>query len=524
VLSRQSFSTWAGLALLGLLGALLTLVLWPHWRTNPDLSHGFFMPVVFGLLLVESRKGSPRFLGSGGITLALGLALLLLGLASLVASGLFAASLDWTHALVGFTLTVSYVFLLAAGLVVFATASVRLVPLNWSSIAAVVLWLLSAPIPPGSYTRLTLGLQLMVSTNVLRALHVLGVAATRHGNIIELANASVGVEEACSGVRSLISCVFAGVLFSAMLVRRPWARGVLIALSVPLALLMNFVRSLTLTLLANSGVSITGWWHDATGYAVLGVTAVLLGGLALILESGAHSNPAAPTAVPDTVHRGLLPRMFAAGLAVAAGLVLFFYANTRPSVRQGAPVPDLTAILPARAEGWMVQTSDDLYKFTATLQTDHLAQRTYTRATPAGPEHITIYLAYWSPGQAPVSLVASHTPDACWPGTGWEPAPAPQTREQLALGSRTLPGAEARQFKGGPYTQFVWFWHIFDGRPIDYRDPYSAPALLSIAWRYGFRHNGDQLFVRVSSNRPWSAISREPLLADVFRGLAPLGL
>ncbi len=522
--SRLSFSTRVSLALLGALGFALTLVLWPHWRMNPDLSHAFFMPVVFGLLLAESRKGTSRFLGSGGRTGALALALLLLGLAALVASGLFAASLDWTHTLVGFTLTVSYVFLLAAGLVVFATVGIRLVPLNWSSISAVALWLLCAPIPPGSYTKLTLGLQLLVTTIVLHALHVLGIAASRHGNIIDLASASVGVEEACSGVRSLISCLFAGVLFSATLVRRPWARGLLIGLAVPLALLMNFIRSLTLTLLANSGVDISGMWHDATGFAVLGVTAALLVGLALMLESGAKSVPIPAPTEPATVRRGYLPQILATGLAVVVGLMVFFYSNTRPSVRQGSPVPDLTALLPARAEGWVVQTSEDLYQFAATLQTDHLAQRTYSRMTPAGPEQITIYLAYWRPGQAPVSLVASHTPDACWPGSGWEPVPTPQTREQLTADGRSLPNAESRQFRGGPYTQFVWFWHIYDGRPIDYRDPYSAGELLRIAWRYGFRHNGDQLFVRVSSNRPWADLSREPVVATVFRNLAPLGL
>ena len=32
----------------------------------------------------------------------------------------------------------------------------------------------------------------------------------------------------------------------------------------------------------------------------------------------------------------------------------------------------------------------------------------------------------------------------------------------------------------------------------------------------GFRHEGDQFFVRVSSNRPWDQIAHEPLLAEFF--------
>src|SRR5207237_4001264 len=115
-----------------------------------------------------------------------------------------------------------------------ADESLRLMPWTGSALVAIGLWLLSVPIPPGTYTRLTLGLQLWVSEAVLRALHLLGVAAIRHGNIIELARTTVGVEEACSGVRSLISCLFAGFFFSATLVRAPWARAVIIALAAPL--------------------------------------------------------------------------------------------------------------------------------------------------------------------------------------------------------------------------------------------------------------------------------------------------
>ena len=63
-----------------------------------------------------------------------------------------------------------------------------------------------------------------------------------------------------------------------------------------------------------------------------------------------------------------------------------------------------------------------------------------------------------------------------------------------------------------------------DGRPIAYENPYSLGELLRIAWRYGFRHNGAQLFVRLSSNRPWSEIADEPLVAEFFARLRPYGL
>jgi exosortase len=512
------------LGLLALFVAVVTTLLWPHWRNEPDLSHGFLMLPLFFLLLRESRSGPQRFPAAGPATATAVAALLGLGLVAVVVSGFYAAALDWSHALVAFTLTGALVFLLAAGLVAFSTDRTRLVPLNWIALVAVGLWLLSAPIPPGSYTRLTIGLQLALTETVIRTLHLLGIAAVRHGNIIELGAATIGVEDACSGIRSLIACIYAGFFFSAMLVRRPRHRCVIIVLAPLLAVATNFARSLTLTLLANAGIDIAGGWHDLTGFAVLGITAALLGGLALVLD---RHEPAARAAFPAPASPARFPftqLLLAGGLAGVAALGVFFFSNTRPSVRANLPAPDLAAILPASVDGWRVDTARDLYQFSDTLQTDHLAQRTYLRQRPAGLEQITIYLAYWRAGQAPVSLVAMHTPDACAPGAGWIPVDNPPAHESLPLPSRTLPSAESRLFTKNGFPQYVWFWHLYDGRPIGHLDPRSAAALLKIAWHYGFTHDGDQLFVRVSSNLPWSDIAREPLLTDFFNRIRPLGL
>ena len=522
--ARLTPALQASLVLLAGLTAALSAVLWPHWQRNPDLSHGWFMPVIFLYLLAESRRGPARYLRAGAVTTGVQAALLAAGLLALTASGLYAVSLGWSHDVVAFTLTGALVLLLAAGLVGLAADDVRWLPCNWSAGVALGLWLLCAPLPPGTYSRLTLHLQLLVSENVLRALHLLGIAAAREGNILQLANATVGIEDACSGVRSLISCVFAGLFLSATLVRRPGSRAGLILLSAPLALGMNLLRSLTLTLLAGSGHRIAGAWHDLTGFAVLGLTAALLAGWALLLEAkpaAAPPPPAAPDRAP--VARGA-GRLLVGALLTAVALAACFAARTRPASRPDAPVPDLAAFLPAAAAGWQVEPGDDLAGFRSTLQTEHLAQRTYLRPTDHGPERVTLYLAYWRPGQASVSLVASHTPDACWPGAGWEPRPVSVPRVRLALANRTLAAAEARAFRSGPEAQNVWYWHLYAGRPLSHQDPNSPAELLRLAWRYGFRRDGDQLFVRVSSNLDWAAIRDEPFLVALFARLQPLGL
>ncbi|MFM8337482.1 MAG: exosortase-associated EpsI family protein, partial [Opitutaceae bacterium] len=261
-----------------------------------------------------------------------------------------------------------------------------------------------------------------------------------------------------------------------------------------------------------------------TGFAVLGVTAVILGGLALLLERTPRQEKA--LVPPDPAARTVSGSVYAlgAGLAGAAAILAFFIWNTRPLPPSNTPPPEVAALLPVPPPGWVARTPN-LFAFSGTLQTSHLAQRDYLEPMPGGgSRELIIYVAYWRAGQAPVSLVASHTPDACWPGAGWEAVPIPETTVALSVNGRGLPDAEQRVFRSGGLPYNVWFWHLHGGKPITFRDPYSATELLRYAWRYGFQRDADQLFVRVSSNRPWSEIEQSSVLREFFERAARLGL
>ena len=88
-------------------------------------------------------------------------------------------------------------------------------------------------------------------------------------------------------------------------------------------------------------------------------------------------------------------------------------------------MPDLAALMPAVPVGWSAASTPHLERFRDQLQTDVLLQRTYLGGPANQRIQITLYLAYWRPGQTPVSLVDAHTPDACWPGAGWVAGPSP---------------------------------------------------------------------------------------------------
>ena len=522
--------TGAEKAVIGLLGLLVVafcVMLWPEWRQNPDLSHGFLAPLVFVILLRESRRqGTTRWLpATRWVSLARN-GTLCLGFSLFAVAGLLAASVAWSHALVLFVLAAALTCFLLGGLLILAGDQVRLQPFNWIGLTAIFLWLLVAPLPNGTYARLTLGLQGWVTGAVLQTLHLLGIPARQHGNVIELATTTVGIAEACSGIRSLLSCVYAGFFFAAWQLRRPARRAALVVWSVLLALGMNFFRSLLLTLMANAGRDISGFWHDATVFAILGATALLLAAFARLLETPAppagadRASDAGPRDRPTPV------RFFWFTTAATLALAGFFFVHTRPAARAGQPAPNLAALMPQCPPGWEMVARADLYQFADILQTTHLLERTYVRL-PGQPHavQVNVYIAYWPAGQATVSRVASHTPDACWPGSGWIAQPVADPQQFLPRPGQPIAAAEHRMFRsadGSP--QHVWFWHVYNGHAISYQNPYSVPALLQLALRYGFRRQGEQFFVRISSNVPWAEIGDEPLVHDLLTRLAATGL
>ena len=517
--------------------------LWPDWLQNPDLSHGIVTPLVFVILVrrigneffdarlhadapTESRlhvdSAFAIFSGVVGLVLFLG-------------ANLYAAALEWSHSLVLSLLGIAtglFVASVLIGLGVFRSVHVA----RWPVLVAALIWPLSAPIPPGSYTRLTQTLQSAISAGVLPVLHFLGVAAERVGNVIVLAHVSVGVEEACSGVRSLVSCIFAALFLSAVAARKTSSRIVLVALAAPFAVGMNFLRSLILTLLANAGVNIEAGWHDATGYAILLVTALLLLGAARLLERSTPSSQTFASANGHAVFK-TSRHEFAAGtraplltavvaLSAAAALWLLFTVRTHPQspLSQMGLEPRIDALIPTSAPGWDATTRNDLYQFSAELRTRFLVERSFTRTRNGREEQVTIYVAFWPAGGVPVSLVEAHTPDACWPGGGWVEDAARHRHTTLQVDTHTLPLSEFRLFQLDGYPQNVWYWHLFDGQVIQQNDTASALALLSLAWHYGFRKDGDQYFVRISSNQSWEEISRDPLVRDTVKRLQSIGL
>jgi exosortase len=116
---------------------------------------------------------------------------------------------------------------------------------------------------------------------------VMGYEIEREGSVLILPDGQVGVEEACSGIRSLMACLFAGSFLAAVFLNRFWKKVLLVAAAMGFAVLTNMIRSLFLTMWAYhyGSTAIDEHWvlplvgdigsvHDVTGLAILGFTCV----------------------------------------------------------------------------------------------------------------------------------------------------------------------------------------------------------------------------------------------------------
>ena len=169
----------------------------------------------------------------------------------------------------------------------------------------VLVWLISAPLVSAVESQVSLFLLRKVVTVVAFVFDLLGFPLEQQGNVLLLPKGSVGVADACSGIRSLTACLFAGSFLGATFFTEFWKKVTLVAASMLFAFVMNLGRSLFLTgwAYAYGPDAINGTVHDVAGYAVLGLTCAGL--LALVpllnlkLESLAGNPAASDTVTPS---------------------------------------------------------------------------------------------------------------------------------------------------------------------------------------------------------------------------------
>src|SRR5262249_43370152 len=101
---------------------------------------------------------------------------------------------------------------------------------------------LMIPIPNIIFNQVAFPLQLYASRMGEFALTAAGIPVLREGNVLVLANTSLEVAEACSGIRSLVSLLTLAIVFGYFADPRGWVRVAIALSAVPVAIASNGLR------------------------------------------------------------------------------------------------------------------------------------------------------------------------------------------------------------------------------------------------------------------------------------------
>jgi len=247
-------------AVIALLAGSFVLLYWPiiaklvnDWSINENYSHGFLIPPLAAYLIWERRdrlKSIP--VESSWFGLVVVAASLVVLLAGLLGAELFLSRMALLGTIVGGVLFV----------------------LGWRHLQALAfplgVLLLMIPIPAILFNQIVFPLQLVASRAGEASLAAAGIPVLREGNIIILANTTLEVAEACSGIRSLVSLLTLAIVFGYFTDPRPGIRLIIALSAVPVAILANAMR------VAGTGIAAhyyglqaaEGFFHSFSGWIV----------------------------------------------------------------------------------------------------------------------------------------------------------------------------------------------------------------------------------------------------------------
>lgn len=144
------------------------------------------------------------------------------------------------------------------------------------------LLLLVVPLPPAVLAGIIQSLQAASAEASYLLFTLLDVPILREGFVFALPGLTIEVAEECSGIRSSLALFITGLLVAHFRLRSAWTRTALVLAIVPLAVIKNAIRIVTLSLLAvyvDRGF-ITGSLHRQGGIVFFLAALVLMAGVA----------------------------------------------------------------------------------------------------------------------------------------------------------------------------------------------------------------------------------------------------
>lgn len=265
-----------------------------HWGGESYYNFGWFVPPLAGWLLLRNLQGVERFRGlPGAMHLWLGGACLLplIPLHALSEVNPFWRVPLWGQAvcLCGFSLVILHRLYGNRGL--------------WAGIFPLFFLSTMIPWPFRLEVFLVQTLTGIVVDFSVAGLHFIGYPVEVAGNSLRLGELQIGVNEACSGIRSL-QALFMVSLFLGSLFGQSTLRRLLVIVVLPvIVIIVNTGRAIFLsTQVIVNGNEAYDRWHDPAGYIAFGVSMVIIYATIELLNiggSGAQSQALNLRAIVD---------------------------------------------------------------------------------------------------------------------------------------------------------------------------------------------------------------------------------
>mgnify|MGYP005635430993 CR=1 FL=1 len=249
-----------------------------RWATDPSWSHGFLIPL-FSLYFLSRHTRD---------IVTLKPKVSYLGLVLLIGCFIF-YTLNVVYFHIGYFQPLTLIA--AIGATVLFLGGWELVQYTWLPIIYLVF---AVKLPDRVYTGLTIPMR-MFAARIASALlsMVRGLEATAGGVVIDVIyngkqmDPPLDVAEACSGMRLLMAFLALGVAMAYLHYRPVWQRLVLLASTIPIAILCNVVR-VTVTgfiYVLGDPKYAQGLYHDLLGMGMLPLAFGLYGGLAWFMSN-----------------------------------------------------------------------------------------------------------------------------------------------------------------------------------------------------------------------------------------------
>ncbi len=389
-----------------------------EWNINPQYQYGWAVaPISLYWLFGSRSKPEPETCSEKGITVT-GNRIAVLVLWLVLMTWIPVLILNQSHPEWRFTL-----WALTALTVSFWLAGAYLTGgqnrLNRFLFPVLFLWI-GAPWPSIIETPLVQWLSSINATVVAEAMNWLGFPAVARGAIVELANGVVGIEEACTGIRSLQSGLMIAV-FCIYEFRLTFRRSMaLLSISLFLALGLNLIRTFVLTYgVSKSGADFYERFHSPLG---AGVFLTLLAGIFILAKVLNDPQRKVSASLPDTIQQQQInstnvrsPKWswIIPATLVLAEIITFGWFH-RPG-REWVESPVWTAHWPG--------PEDPNFRPVTLAEPIRLALR-YDQSVAfqwreSNQSVWTFYYFRWKPGQVAARFARNHNPKLCLPANGF---------------------------------------------------------------------------------------------------------